>query len=80
MINFIQKGLVYTEIETHIKPDGGEVNCRQPFSIAQEHVCKEERPSAPQAGAAASDGVYTVLESEVRRERREREREKREKD
>lgn len=40
LINFIQKGLVYTEIETHIKPDGGEVNCRVPFSITQEHVCK----------------------------------------
>jgi len=64
LINFIQKGLVYTEIESHIKPDGGEVNCRQPFSITQEHVCKEEK--APLVSAAtASDGVYEVLQNKV---------------
>lgn len=61
LINFIQKGLVYTEIETHIKPDGGEVNCRQPFSITQQHVCKVEKgpgnAAATPGGAPAGAGV-----------------------
>jgi hypothetical protein len=71
-----KKGLVYTEIETHIKPDGGEVNCRVPFSITTEHVCKEERASISIAAgavasagtaqaAAGSDGAYQVLDVEV---------------
>jgi transducin (beta)-like 1 len=63
--------LVYTEIETHIKPDGGEVNCRVPFSITSDHVCKEERGGAASGGGAAApsavgaDGVYQVLDVEV---------------
>ncbi len=77
LINYIQKGLVYTEIETHIRSDGGEINCRVPFSITQEHVCKEERsgvPSGPAGAAGAAtaagggvgaDGVYQVLDVEV---------------
>lgn len=62
---------MYTEIETHIKPDGGEVNCRVPFSITAEHVCKEERGVVTVAGnpvpvaGAGSDQIPQVLDVEV---------------
>ena len=71
LINYIQKGLVYTEIETHIRADGSEVSCRVPFSITQDHVCKEERTTSLVAGSSAgvnptaSDGVYQLLDTEV---------------
>lgn len=55
------------------------MNCRVPFSITAEHVCKEERGVAvstvapigsggvgtPNAAAASGDGMYQVLDVEV---------------
>lgn len=40
LINFIQKGLQYLEVETHVKDDGTEVDCVEPFSIIKPHKCK----------------------------------------
>eukprot|EP01112_Ceratiomyxa_fruticulosa_P010166 TRINITY_DN2682_c0_g1_i1.p1 TRINITY_DN2682_c0_g1~~TRINITY_DN2682_c0_g1_i1.p1 ORF type:complete len:495 (+),score=85.03 TRINITY_DN2682_c0_g1_i1:259-1743(+) len=40
LISFLQKGLLYQEIETHLSTDGVEVPCDQPFSLIVPHVCK----------------------------------------
>ncbi|KAH7821477.1 putative WD40 repeat [Monocercomonoides exilis] len=40
LIELIQKGLHFTEIETHIKKDGTEIICPEPFSLLKKHRCK----------------------------------------
>lgn len=40
LINFLQKGLLYLEAETHLQEDGSELQCLEPFSLVTNHVCK----------------------------------------
>lgn len=46
LINFVQKGLQYVELESHINEDGTETLCDESFSLLKKHVC---RPKGPQA-------------------------------
>eukprot|EP01117_Protostelium_nocturnum_P007887 TRINITY_DN2816_c0_g1_i1.p1 TRINITY_DN2816_c0_g1~~TRINITY_DN2816_c0_g1_i1.p1 ORF type:complete len:475 (+),score=87.38 TRINITY_DN2816_c0_g1_i1:62-1486(+) len=39
LISYIQKGLQYKEIETHISPNGDEIVCDEPFKLLSNHVC-----------------------------------------
>lgn len=39
LISFIQKGLQFVEIEQHIKDDGTEVLCDEPFNVLTPHTC-----------------------------------------
>ncbi|TPX52511.1 hypothetical protein SeMB42_g01369 [Synchytrium endobioticum] len=39
LIAFLQKGLQYTEVETHINEDGSEKRCSAPFSLVSPHKC-----------------------------------------
>ncbi|TPX35648.1 hypothetical protein SmJEL517_g01965 [Synchytrium microbalum] len=39
LIAFLQKGLQYTEVETHINEDGSEKRCNAPFSLVLPHKC-----------------------------------------
>eukprot|EP01113_Clastostelium_recurvatum_P039602 TRINITY_DN6060_c0_g1_i1.p1 TRINITY_DN6060_c0_g1~~TRINITY_DN6060_c0_g1_i1.p1 ORF type:complete len:484 (-),score=88.80 TRINITY_DN6060_c0_g1_i1:36-1487(-) len=39
LISFLQKGLLYQEIETHLSEDGSESTCDEPFSLVSKHVC-----------------------------------------
>ncbi|KAL0222110.1 hypothetical protein RCL1_001964 [Eukaryota sp. TZLM3-RCL] len=41
LISYLQKGLMYEEIETHLNADGTEKRCDQPFSLTQPHRCRE---------------------------------------
>eukprot|EP01121_Diplochlamys_sp_Union-15-3_P010720 TRINITY_DN3038_c0_g1_i3.p1 TRINITY_DN3038_c0_g1~~TRINITY_DN3038_c0_g1_i3.p1 ORF type:complete len:399 (+),score=70.03 TRINITY_DN3038_c0_g1_i3:89-1285(+) len=43
LIHVLQKGLQYLEIETHVKEDGTEIVCDEPFSLVRKHVCKRPR-------------------------------------
>eukprot|EP00939_MAST-03C_sp_MAST-3C-sp1_P004480 g4480.t1 len=40
LVTFLQKGLMYTELEAHAKEDGTEKNCDEPFSLIRPHRCK----------------------------------------
>eukprot|EP00298_Acanthocystis_sp_HF-20_P008899 c17973_g1_i1.p1 GENE.c17973_g1_i1~~c17973_g1_i1.p1 ORF type:complete len:487 (+),score=246.70 c17973_g1_i1:68-1528(+) len=39
LITYLQKGLQYVEIETHLTQDGSEIGCDAPFSLTQPHIC-----------------------------------------
>ncbi|KAL0218441.1 hypothetical protein P9112_004094 [Eukaryota sp. TZLM1-RC] len=41
LIAYLQKGLMYEEIETHLNSDGTEKRCSQPFSLVHPHVCSD---------------------------------------
>jgi len=40
LISFLQKGLQYVEIETHLQEDGSERVCDEPFTMLAPHVCR----------------------------------------
>lgn len=40
LISFIQKGLQYTEIESHLNDDGTETMCDETFSVLTPHACR----------------------------------------
>jgi transducin (beta)-like 1 len=40
LISFLQKGLLYKEVETHLNEDGSTKNCEEPFSLTSQHHCK----------------------------------------
>jgi len=51
LVSYLQKGLQYKEIETHLGENGQEVQCDEPFNILTPHVCqikkKPERRDLP---------------------------------
>ncbi|CAG8478377.1 1594_t:CDS:10 [Paraglomus brasilianum] len=52
LINLIQKGLLYMDIETHMNPDGTSSECTVPFTLIGSHKCdktakKHKREEAP---------------------------------
>ena len=40
LISFVQKGLQYLEIESHLTDDGSELICDESFSLLRPHVCR----------------------------------------
>eukprot|EP01097_Dermamoeba_algensis_P007853 TRINITY_DN5061_c0_g1_i1.p1 TRINITY_DN5061_c0_g1~~TRINITY_DN5061_c0_g1_i1.p1 ORF type:complete len:486 (-),score=50.70 TRINITY_DN5061_c0_g1_i1:255-1712(-) len=45
LISYLQKGLLYKEMETHVLQDGSEVPCEEPFSLITPHNCNpKEKP------------------------------------
>ncbi len=46
LISFLQKGLLYLEVETHIE-DGAENRCDRPFNILSKHVCAKQKEKKP---------------------------------
>ena len=40
LISFLQKGLQYVEIESHLQEDGVERACDEPFNLIAPHVCR----------------------------------------
>lgn len=45
MISFLQKGLLYKEIECHLRDDGTEAPCNIAVSLVTPHVCKAKEKS-----------------------------------
>lgn len=43
LISFVQKGLQYSELESHINDDGTETICEEGFSVLRRHVCKPKQ-------------------------------------
>ncbi|KAL6623915.1 WD40 repeat-like protein [Neocallimastix californiae] len=42
LIHYLQKGLLYTEVEYHASENGAERHCVVPFSLISKHHCKTE--------------------------------------
>jgi len=55
LIAFLQKGLQYVEIESHLQEDGAERACDEPFHLLAPHVCRLRAAGA--GGAAAPDAA-----------------------
>ncbi len=60
LIAFLQKGLQYVEIETHLQEDGSERACDEPFTMLAPHVCRLKsavgRAPSGAAGEAEASG------------------------
>lgn len=54
LLAFLQKGLAYVEIESHLQEDGVERACDEPFHLITPHVCRLRVASAKDGGAAAA--------------------------
>src|SRR5258707_715054 len=46
LISYVQKGLQYVEIETHLTDDGQEIVCEEPFSVLKKHECRMKNKRA----------------------------------
>lgn len=56
LISFLQKGLQYVEIETHLQEDGSERVCDEPFTMLAPHVCRL-RSAVGKAGSGGAGGA-----------------------
>ncbi|GAM18626.1 hypothetical protein SAMD00019534_018010 [Acytostelium subglobosum LB1] len=63
LISFLQKGLQYMEVETHLQDDGTELNCSEPFSLVSAHVCQLKKKS-DKASKADKDVTMTPAKKE----------------
>jgi len=43
LISYLQKGLQYKEIETHLGENGLPISCEEPFNILTPHVCQAKK-------------------------------------
>eukprot|EP01102_Stenamoeba_stenopodia_P009779 TRINITY_DN289_c0_g2_i8.p1 TRINITY_DN289_c0_g2~~TRINITY_DN289_c0_g2_i8.p1 ORF type:complete len:476 (+),score=45.89 TRINITY_DN289_c0_g2_i8:339-1766(+) len=61
LITFLQKGLLYKEMETHVSEEGMEVDCDAPFSLLGPHSChiKEKQ----EKDAEINDQVVSMEEA-----------------
>eukprot|EP01114_Cavostelium_apophysatum_P015750 TRINITY_DN4359_c0_g1_i1.p1 TRINITY_DN4359_c0_g1~~TRINITY_DN4359_c0_g1_i1.p1 ORF type:complete len:473 (+),score=84.69 TRINITY_DN4359_c0_g1_i1:179-1597(+) len=51
LISFLQKGLQYKEIETHMGEQGQEVMCEEPFTLISPHICSIKKKGSNLDGA-----------------------------
>ncbi|KNC47599.1 uncharacterized protein AMSG_02624 [Thecamonas trahens ATCC 50062] len=43
LVSYVQKGLQYLEVETHLREDGSEIECDEPFALLMPHQCKVKK-------------------------------------
>jgi len=78
LISFIQKGLQYKEIETHLGENGDELLCDEPFNVLTPHVCnikrRIERKEPIQNKRVVEREKEKEKDKEVKEDRKEKER------
>ncbi|KAJ3085296.1 hypothetical protein HK102_000131 [Quaeritorhiza haematococci] len=57
LINLIQKGLQYLEVETHVNEDGTEKKCCAPFTLLGAHHCEAPPPDEDEETNEAGGGA-----------------------
>ena len=65
LINFVQKGILYTELERSVGEDGSELNSTEPFSLLR--AAADGKPSAadgPVAKKQRSDSSASAMETD----------------
>ncbi|KAL0237025.1 hypothetical protein PCE1_000422 [Barthelona sp. PCE] len=55
LISFLQKGIQFLELETHISEDGRMVECDAPFTLTDPHICSLSTHSKSQVTAKVPD-------------------------
>lgn len=69
LISFVQKGLQYLEIESHINDDGTETVCDEAFSVMKPHVCSsnttKKRIFEPYEPMSADYGYLEIDDEEI---------------
>lgn len=62
LVSFLQKGLQYVEVESHLQEDGTERPCDEPFHLLAPHICRVKYTThAKRAGAADGSGIADVV-------------------
>ncbi|KAL6073861.1 Transducin (beta)-like 1 X-linked receptor 1, variant 2 [Balamuthia mandrillaris] len=65
LISYVQKGLQYEQIETHVNEDGTEIPCDAPFSLTSPHKCfvkTERKKPKPETGMEVVEEPTSTLE------------------
>jgi len=66
LLSFVQKGLQYVEIESHLQEDGVERQCDEPFYLLSPHICRvrpegQRKAGEGEGGAAGSGSASTTF-------------------
>lgn len=59
LIHYLQKGLLYTEVEYHANEDGTEKHCIAPFTLLTTHICKTEEDDDDEDDKDNNDSDYS---------------------
>eukprot|EP01086_Lenisia_limosa_P012433 TRINITY_DN4076_c0_g1_i1.p1 TRINITY_DN4076_c0_g1~~TRINITY_DN4076_c0_g1_i1.p1 ORF type:complete len:460 (+),score=60.27 TRINITY_DN4076_c0_g1_i1:113-1492(+) len=65
LISFLQKGLQYLEVETHVKEDGTEIECEKPFSLLDPHVCTDKKAKASRKTIRAEEAFKLISNDNI---------------
>ncbi|KAI8819605.1 WD40-repeat-containing domain protein [Fimicolochytrium jonesii] len=74
LINLLQKGLQYAEIELHVNEDGTEKKCSAPFSLLEPHECVIEGEEKAESGRPAKRARREEVATGGRKEKKEEKR------
>lgn len=55
LLSFLQKGLQYIEVESHLQEDGTERQCDEPFHLLTPHVCRVKAIQGKSSSSSLSD-------------------------
>ena len=68
LLAFLQKGLSYVEVETHLQEDGSERACEEPFRLLAPHVCpvRPPRPTGDPKIAPKRRRVFSMATARLR--------------
>ncbi|ORX58485.1 WD40 repeat-like protein [Piromyces finnis] len=72
LIHYLQKGLLYTEVEYHANEDGTEKHCIAPFSLLTPHHCKTEEDDDDKDNNDTDYSINTSLNNKLSNNKRNR--------
>lgn len=73
LVALIQKGLLFSSIEVHVREDGTEKECERPFLLLEPHRCSVSGEAPTGHNAMAMDGANSgtkASKKEVKRKRK----------
>lgn len=73
LVTLIQKGLLFSSIEVHVREDGTERECERPFLLLEPHRCSAPGEASAGNNAMATDGASLgtkAAKREVKRKRK----------
>jgi transducin (beta)-like 1 len=59
LVYYLQKGLQFVEVETHVREDGTELDCAESFSLIRHHKCKP-KGTVPLASANTTINASSI--------------------
>eukprot|EP01096_Ripella_sp_DP13-Kostka_P018407 TRINITY_DN9999_c0_g1_i1.p1 TRINITY_DN9999_c0_g1~~TRINITY_DN9999_c0_g1_i1.p1 ORF type:complete len:472 (-),score=181.96 TRINITY_DN9999_c0_g1_i1:145-1560(-) len=65
LVNFLQRGLLYSEMEAHITEEGSEVKCSNRYSPVAPHVCSIISDSGDLGNSMSDDDTISIEKSNI---------------